>query len=152
MTHRTVRFHRAIAIAICAGGLLCGSVAGLAKEMTIARYSTLTSVPTEEQLDVLAAPVTQVLPSNVTRIGEAIAALLEPSGYRLAPALAAPVERNTLLALRLPEVHRDLEGIPLRSALKTLAGPAFMLVEDPVHRLVSFERCDNQEEDLSSKR
>jgi type IV pili sensor histidine kinase/response regulator len=29
----------------------------------------------------------------------------------------------------------------LQSALETLAGPAFRLVEDPVHRLVTFERC-----------
>ena len=29
----------------------------------------------------------------------------------------------------------------LRDALETLAGPAFHLVQDPVHRLVTFERC-----------
>jgi len=29
----------------------------------------------------------------------------------------------------------------LRAALETLAGKAFVLVQDPVHRLVSFERC-----------
>jgi type IV pili sensor histidine kinase/response regulator len=32
--------------------------------------------------------------------------------------------------------------MPLKRALETLAGPAFRLVEDPVHRLVAFERCE----------
>jgi len=29
----------------------------------------------------------------------------------------------------------------LKRALETLVGPAFYLVEDPMHRLVAFERC-----------
>ena len=29
----------------------------------------------------------------------------------------------------------------LREALETLAGPAFHLVQDPVHRLITFEQC-----------
>jgi len=33
----------------------------------------------------------------------------------------------------------------LRDALETLAGPAFQLVQDPAHRLVTFERCMGQQ-------
>lgn len=29
----------------------------------------------------------------------------------------------------------------LRDALETLVGSAFYLVQDPVHRLIAFERC-----------
>ena len=29
----------------------------------------------------------------------------------------------------------------LRDALEILAGPAFHLVQDPVHRLITYERC-----------
>jgi type IV pili sensor histidine kinase/response regulator len=47
-----------------------------------------------------------------------------------------------LFGLPLPEAHRALGPMPLRLALTTLAGPAFVLVEDSVHRLVSFERCE----------
>ena len=79
--------------------------------------------------------------ASVVRVSEAIAALLAASGYRLADSQAAGPDRETLLALPLPESHRDLGPMPLRLALATLAGPAFVLVEDPVHRLVSFERC-----------
>jgi type IV pili sensor histidine kinase/response regulator len=34
--------------------------------------------------------------------------------------------------------------MPLHEALETLGGPAFRLVEDPLHRLVSFERCGSR--------
>ena len=112
-----------------------------ADELAVARYSTIRAVPTVAQQDPLAASVRTTLPPSVVRVGEAIAALLAPSGYRLADVQAAGPDRETLLALPLPESHRDLGPMPLRLALATLAGPAFVLVEDPVHRLVSFERC-----------
>lgn len=112
-----------------------------ADELAVARYSTVRVAPTIAQQDPLAASVRTTLPSSVVRVGEAIHVLLAPSGYRLADSQAAGPDRETLLALPLPESHRDLGPMPLRLALATLAGPAFVLVEDPVHRLVSFERC-----------
>lgn len=112
-----------------------------ADELAVARYSTVRVAPTIAQQDPLAASVRTTLPPSVVRVGEAIDVLLAPSGYRLADSQAAGPDRETLLALPLPESHRDLGPMPLRLALATLAGPAFVLVEDPVHRLVSFERC-----------
>lgn len=112
-----------------------------AAEVTVARYSTVQLAPSLAQRDPLAAPVVSVLPASVTRIGEAVETLLGPSGYRLASPLAAEAERAELLDLPLPEAHRMLGPLPLRTALAILAGPAFRLVEDPVHRLISFERC-----------
>lgn len=112
-----------------------------ADELAVARYSTVRAVPTIAQLDPLAASVRTTLPPSITRVGQAIDALLAPSGYRLAASQAAGPERKVLLELPLPESHRQLGPMPLRLALATLAGPAFFLVEDPVHRLVSFERC-----------
>ena len=113
-----------------------------AAEVTVARYSTVQLAPSLAQRDPLAAPGISVLPASVTRIGEAVETLLGPSGYRLASPLAAEAERAELLDLPLPEAHRMLGPLPLRTALAILAGPSFRLVEDPVHRLISFERCD----------
>lgn len=141
MKHRTLAISRAVSIGTCAAASLIIPVSSTAKEVAVARYSTFKSVPTDVQQDPLAAPVTTKMPVAVTRISEAVDALLAPSGYRLAPANTASADRATLLALSLPEVHRDLSGLSLRSALQTLVGPVFILVEDPVHRLVSFERC-----------
>ena len=112
-----------------------------AGEVAVARYSTLRAVPTIAQRDPLADLVTTIFPASVTRVGEAVETLLAPSGYRLAGAQAATPERAALLALPLPAVHRTLGPLPLRLALQTLAGPVFAVVEDPLHRLVSFDRC-----------
>ena len=141
MKHRTFAISCPVGISTCVASLLFLPVTAAAAEVTVARYSTVKSVPTDVQQDPLAAPVTMALPMEVTHIGDAVDALLAPSGYRLAPANTASPDRATLLALPLPEVHRDLGGLSLRSALQTLVGPAFIVVEDPVHRLVSFERC-----------
>jgi type IV pili sensor histidine kinase/response regulator len=122
-------------------GALLASLEAKAAEVTVARYSTVQPAPSMAQRDPLAAPVGSVLPASVTRIGEAVETLLGPSGYRLASPLAAEAERAELLDLPLPEAHRALGPLPLRTALAILAGPAFTLVEDPVHRLISFERC-----------
>jgi type IV pili sensor histidine kinase/response regulator len=114
-----------------------------AEELAVARYSTLRAVPTLAQRDPLADLVTTTFPASVTRVGEAIETVLAPSGYRLAGAQATDPGRAALLALPLPAVHRTLGPLPLRLALQTLAGPVFTVVEDPLHRLVSFERCDS---------
>jgi type IV pili sensor histidine kinase/response regulator len=89
----------------------------------------------------LSAIVRVEFPGSVTRVGQAVEHLLQPSGYRLSPQHVAEPTRQSLLNLPLPEPHRMLGPMPLKTALETLAGPAFRLVEDPVHRLVSFERC-----------
>ena len=89
----------------------------------------------------LSAIVRVEFPGSVTRVGQAVEHLLRPSGYRLSPQHAAEPTRQSLLNLPLPEPHRTLGPMPLKTALETLVGPAFRLVEDPVHRLVSFERC-----------
>ena len=123
-------------------GALLPALEASAAEVTVARYSTVQPAPSMAQRDPLAAPVVSVLPASVTRIGEAVETLLGPSGYRLASTFAAEAERAELLDLPLPEAHHMLGPLPLRTALAILAGPAFRLVEDPVHRLISFERCD----------
>lgn len=108
---------------------------------TLGRYSLVKPGPTLVQRDLLAAPVSLLLSDSVRTVGQAVEAVLSPTGYRLASALSADPERAQLLALSLPLAHRALDNISVRHALETLVGPAFRVVEDPVHRLVSFERC-----------
>jgi type IV pili sensor histidine kinase/response regulator len=134
-----------LAVARCfvvIGGLSVITSSASAGEVAVARYSTIRPVPTLEQRDPLAGLVKKNFSNSVTLVGQAVDALLEPTGYRLASARAAPPARAMLFALPLPAAHRALGPMPLRLALTTLAGSAFVLVEDPVHRLVSFERCE----------
>lgn len=110
-----------------------------AVEMQVGRYSLLHTRPTVEQADLLSAIVTVRFPEPVRTVGEAVRHLLQDSGYRLADHRGASL--TVLLGLSLPGVHRNLGPLTLRQALETLAGPVFRLVQDPVHRLVSFELC-----------
>ena len=112
-----------------------------ADEIAVARYSTVRAVPTAAQQDPLGAYIKTTFAEHVSHVGEAVEAVLEGSGYRLAPEAAAHPERVTVLAWPLPEAHRTLGPVSLRRGLELLVGPAFVLVEDPAHRLVSFEPC-----------
>ena len=85
-------------------------------------------------------------------MGEAVQHLLSGSGYRLAAETVADSARSGLLGFPLPEAHRSLGPMLLQDALETLAGPAFRLVEDPLHRLVSFERCASRKRSPSNPR
>jgi type IV pili sensor histidine kinase/response regulator len=138
---RLPSYYRQLGGALAALGLVSSSVAS-AVEVQVGRYTTMPAQPTEEQVQLLAAIVSVAFPASVVTVGQAVDHLLQPSGYRLSPQGTSEPIRATLLNLPLPEPHRALGPMPLKAALGTLVGPAFRLVEDPVHRLVSFERCD----------
>ena len=134
--------HPVAAIAICVAGICSvASVNLLANELQVGRYSLSAATPTEAQAELLATTMTVRFPERIQSVGEAVRYLLQRSGYRLATAESIGPDTVALFALPLPTVHRSLGPMTLREALETLAGPAFYLVHDPVHRLVTFERC-----------
>jgi len=149
MSSRTPRVFYLLPCILAALSVLPLSTA-VAEEVQVGRYSSVRPVPTQEQINLLSALVTVRFPETVATVGQAVHHLLGPSGYRLAPDSVAEPDRAALLALPLPEPHRSLGPMPLRTALETLAGPAFRLVEDPIHRLVSFERCESSLPDRPS--
>jgi type IV pili sensor histidine kinase/response regulator len=120
-------------------------------EVQVGRYATVRAAPSVEQADLLIGQVSMSFPKSVVTVGQAVYYLLQPSGYRLSPQGTAEPIRKTLLNLPLPEPHRALGPMPMQTALETLAGPAFRLVEDPVHRLVSFERCEAKGHESSDR-
>ena len=99
------------------------------------------AAPTQAQAELMEATVAVQLPARIQTIGEAVRYLLQRSGYRLAAAESTEPDTLALFSLPLPAVHRHLGPMTLREALETLAGPAFYLVQDPVHRLITFEQC-----------
>lgn len=132
--------YRQLSSALAVLGLVSSSVAS-AEEVQVGPYATVSASPTQEQIRLFSAIVNVAFPTSVVTVGQAVRYLMQPSGYRLSPQGTSEPIRETLLNLPLPEPHRMLGPMPLKTALETLAGPAFRLVEDPVHRLVSFERC-----------
>ena len=134
--------HPLAAIAICVAGICTVASVNLqANDIQVGRYSLLVATPTEAQAELLATTMTVRFPERIQTVGEAVRYLLQRSGYRLATAESIGPDTAALFALPLPAVHRSLGPMTLRDALETLAGPVFHLVQDPVHRLISFERC-----------
>lgn len=129
-------------LAACLAGT-CVTVAPdlRASEVQVGRYSLMAAIPTEAQTDLMATTVTVQFPEHIQSVGEALRYLLQRSGYRLATAEAIDPEARALLSLPLPAVHQTLGPLTLQQALQTLAGPTFQLVQDPVHRLIAFQRC-----------
>ncbi|MBW9259218.1 MAG: hypothetical protein K1562_16520 [Candidatus Thiodiazotropha sp. (ex. Lucinisca nassula)] len=128
--------------AICIAGLCTVASVNLhASDIQTGRYSMYSAAPTQAQSELLEATVTVQLPARIQTIGETVRYLLQRSGYRLVTTESTAPETLALFALPLPAVHRHLGPMTLRDALETLAGPAFHLVQDPVHRLITFARC-----------
>ena len=119
--------------------LQCTSLS--AQTLVVDRYTVLAATPTAAQQDLLGGIARITFPVDVVTVGEALVTALDSSGYRLAVAQGTEESRDILLQLPLPDAHRTLGPMPLRMALQTLAGPAWRLLEDPLHRLVAFERC-----------
>jgi len=134
--------HPVAAIAICVAGICAVASVNLhANDIQVGRYSLFAATPTEAQAELLATTMTVRFPGRIQTVGEAVRYLLQRSGYRLAHAESIGPDTVALFALPLPAVHRSLGPMTLREALETLAGAAFHLVQDPVHRLVTFDRC-----------
>ncbi|WP_339638588.1 pili assembly chaperone [uncultured Haliea sp.] len=129
--------------------LLHGSYAS-AQTLVVDRYTVLAATPTAAEQDLLGGIDRITFPMDVVTVGDALAAALESSGYRLAVSAKSDASREILMPLPLPDAHRTLGPMPLRLALQTLAGPAWRLLEDPLHRLVAFERCPAFAEELPS--
>ena len=134
--------HPITVIRICVAGLCAAASVNLqANDLQVGRYSLISATPTEAQAALLAATITVRFPERIQTVGEALPYLLQRSGYRLAAAESIGADTAALFALPLPAVHRNLGPMTLRDALEILAGPAFHLVQDPVHRLITYERC-----------
>ncbi len=108
-------------------------------EVQVGRYQSVIMRPDQTQVDLLSVVVTRNLPEHVNTVGQAVASLLDGSGYRLLSPKLAESYRVHLFAMPLPDVQRQLGPLSLRQALELLGGPAHRLVIDPTYRLVSFE-------------
>ena len=115
------------------------SIPVIAADLQVGRYSKIQPVASKQQKDPLSVIVDITFPTEVVTVQDAVEYLLRRSGYNLATGRVADPMQPTLLNLTLPQIHRRLGPITLRNGLKTLSGNTWLLVEDPVARLVSFE-------------
>lgn len=102
------------------------------------RYSHLKNIPPVDQINPLKVVVKTRVPQSIDTVRQTVEYLLARSGYVLADDSVLSSEALSLLALPLPQIHRELGPMTLDKALHTLSGEAFELVVDPVHRKVAY--------------
>ncbi len=107
-----------------------------ASSIQVARYSVMPPAATPAQADLMAVVVNIKFPQQVSTVGEALEFLLRRSGYRLVDTDSPAM--TILQGLPLPAVHRQLGPLTLNNALLTLAGSAYRLSVDSLHRTLSF--------------
>ena len=113
----------------------------------VARYSVIRPRPSSGQQDLLAVAVPLRVPDEITTVGGAVEWVIRDSGYRLAASDRLSAGVQDMLALPLPKAHRQFQPLPLKAVITLLAGPAFVPVHDPVHRLLAFVPCCNKPAD-----
>ena len=115
-------------------------------ELRLDRYTLQPQNPTAEQLDLLATVVETQFPESIATVGAAIDYLLERSGYRRIPT-ESTAEGMTL---PLPKVHQHIGPLKLRTALRTVAGPALKLRENSESRVIWFEKTAGSQMPMDS--
>lgn len=104
----------------------------------ISRYTTIDTTPEVRQSNPLLTVVSFSFPPTVETVGQAINYTIQQTGYTLAEMSNLPESTKVMLTLPLPSVQRKILIRHGQAALKTLAGDAFLLLVDPVHRVVTF--------------
>lgn len=100
------------------------------------RYTLASTAPRSDQQDLLRQIVDIRIPDHLApTVQDALTYTLRRSGYQLCPAADATAR---LFALPLPAAHYRLGPIPLREALKLLAGKSWQLDVDELDRQVCF--------------
>ncbi|ODB95189.1 hypothetical protein A3197_17675 [Candidatus Thiodiazotropha endoloripes] len=80
----------------------------------------------------------RIAPDSLT-VERAMKDLLAGTSYTLTQGFTADPEIRVLLDARLPQHQRSLKHFSVMESLAIIAGNPWLLVVDPVHRMVSFE-------------
>ncbi|WP_052447986.1 hypothetical protein [Vibrio rotiferianus] len=107
--------------------------------VAVDRYSLVKAEPTNAELDPLSVNIKMSFPPNVVTVRDAIEMVMAPSGWVLAEDKANDEALAITLDRPLPQVHRELSMMPLRTALQVLVGQYFVPVEDPIRRIYTFD-------------
>lgn len=104
-----------------------------------ARYTGYRKAPPSPgQINPLEAPMGRIAPDSLT-VERAMKDLLAGTSYTLTQGFTADPEIRVMLDARLPQHQRSLKHFSVMESLAIIAGNPWLLVVDPVHRMVSFE-------------
>ena len=133
--------------------LLVYSSLGMTSDLIqINRYQRLNISHQVQEKDLLSAVVEIKFPASIKTIGKAINTVLETSGYKLDVHSKDLSNQHILLELPLPDSYRDLSPRSLRNLLGLLAGEAYTLRVNPVHREIGFVLKEEYSQYVNHKR
>lgn len=131
---------KGLALVFLAGLLV--SFSSSAELIATDRYTLVSPQPQAKELDPLAVNVQLAFPPDVKTVRDALIYVLTNSGW----VLAVDKSNDSALALTLgrplPQVHRKLSLMPLRTVLQVLVGEYYVPVEDPLRRIYTFDLKD----------
>lgn len=107
--------------------------------LKVSRYGFLSLAPKAEQINVLSVIVEFEFPREIQKVGDALAFLLENSGYRLEDPEQSGRHQYVLYNFDLPEAHRKIGPITLWDALSVIGNDGFLPRANPILRTVRFE-------------
>jgi len=103
------------------------------------RYTLIKPSPTQKELDPLSVNIQVAFPPNIKTVRDALNFVLMQSGWVLALDKSNDEALSITLDRPLPQVHRKLSLMPLRTVLQVLVGEYFIPVEDPIRRIYTFD-------------
>lgn len=108
------------------------------------RYSLHELTAESNQVDLLSAVIETRFPPFVETVGTAIDYVLHRSGYRH----VTTEEFESTLELPLPESHRSIGPVDVRTAIRTIVGQTWKLYEDAGRRILWFQTAGLDSEQI----
>jgi FimV-like protein len=103
------------------------------------RYSFLDLSPQPDETDILSVVIEIEFPKEIQKVGDALAFLLQNSGYSLEDPELSGHKQYVLYNFDLPEAHRKIGPITLWDALAVIGNDGFLPGSNPLLRTIRYE-------------
>ncbi|MGS2722103.1 PFGI-1 class ICE element type IV pilus protein PilL2 [Porticoccus sp. GXU_MW_L64] len=113
------------------------------------RYTTLKVGATTEQTNLLDAIIRTTIPNRYITIGQGLAYLVKPYGFRLSFQPEYPQGQSVLLSLPLPQPLRSIGPITVSEAIRVFGGESYTAHINPVTRKISYQLKDTHKQYVS---
>lgn len=123
-------------------GIVILSASVHAEQVVTDRYTLITPTPEGKEIDPLSVNIQLSFPPSVKTVRDAVSFVLMNSGWVLALDKSNDEALGITLERPLPQVHRKLSLMPLRTVLQVLVGRYYVPVEDPLRRIYTFDLKD----------
>ena len=123
-------------------GIAILSASVYAEPVVTDRYTLIIPTPETKEIDPLSVNIQLSFPPSVKTVRDAVNFVLMNSGWVLALDKSNDEALGITLERPLPQVHRKLSLMPLRTVLQVLVGQYYVPVEDPLRRIYTFDLKD----------